>query len=102
MKCLFITSIPFDTIQCRPSDIEWYRGNEMLVHYLDTIRYLTGDIAQLFCRMDRINPLIAGEDFSVIHARSEAGVSALIDANRISGPLPAEVAFGSMRLEGDS
>jgi predicted dehydrogenase len=74
---------------------------EMLVHYLDTIRYLTGDIAEVFCRMNRVNPVIAGEDMSVIHSRNEAGVSALIDANRISGPLPPDMAFGTMRLEGD-
>jgi D-apiose dehydrogenase len=81
--------------------MERFLTYEMLVHFLDTIRYLTGDIAEVFCRMARINPVIAGEDLSVIHTRNETGVSALIDANRISGPLPAEVAFGSMRLEGD-
>jgi D-apiose dehydrogenase len=77
---------------------------ETLVHFLDTMRFLGGEFAELHCRTARINPAIAGEDSAVITARmdgSQGLIDGLIDANRISGPSPPEIAFGSMRFEGE-
>jgi predicted dehydrogenase len=74
---------------------------ETLVHYLDTMRYLGGEITQLYCHLARINPAIAGEDYTVISARSGGQIYGLIDANRISGAGAPELAFGTMRFEGD-
>jgi predicted dehydrogenase len=74
---------------------------ETLVHFLDTFRFLAGDIVSVFCRMQRINPLIAGEDYAVIQLGFTSGAQGLIDANRISGAVPSEVAFGVFTLEGE-
>jgi predicted dehydrogenase len=74
---------------------------ETLVHILDTFRFLGGEIASVFCQNRRLNPLIAGEDHSLIIVAFESGRLGLIDANRISGPAPAPVAMGSMVIEGD-
>ena len=74
---------------------------ETLVHYLDTMRYLGGEISELYCHLARLNPAIVGEDYSVISARVGAGIDGLIDANRISGAGAPELAFGTMRFEGD-
>jgi D-apiose dehydrogenase len=73
---------------------------ETLVHYLDTMRYLCGEFQELYCSLARINPAIAGEDCAVIAARI-GEIRGLIDANRISGAGAPELAFGTMRLEGD-
>lgn len=74
---------------------------ESLVHFLDTFRYLAGDIQSVFCQTRRINLLIAGEDYAVIHLSFMENACGLIDANRISGAVPPEVAFGVFTLEGE-
>ncbi len=74
---------------------------ETLVHFLDTFRFLAGEIATVFCQTRRINPLIVGEDFALIQLGFTSGANGLIDANRMAGPMPPEVAFGVFTLEGE-
>jgi predicted dehydrogenase len=74
---------------------------EMLVHQLDTARYLAGEIQSLHCQIQRINPVIQGEDYAQIQLLMANGIHGLIDANRINGREPSKVAMGSFRLEGD-
>ena len=75
---------------------------ETLVHFLDTFRFLGGEFSRLHCRISRINPVIAGEDCALIHVEFGSGANGLIDANRISGPLPLDPAFGECRAEGET
>jgi D-apiose dehydrogenase len=74
---------------------------ETLVHLLDTARYLGGEIARVFCTNRRVNPAIASEDQSIVLAAFRNGAPALIDANRISGPVPAPVAMNDLTVEGE-
>ena len=74
---------------------------ETIVHFLDTFRYLVGEIAALWCRTERLNPVIRGEDYALVELQFASGAHGLIDANRISGPAPPEVAFGTLHLEGE-
>lgn len=73
---------------------------ETLVHFLDTCRFLLGEIESVYCQTQRLNPLIAGEDAAQIHLRFVSGAVALIDANRIVGTMPPPVAFGEALFEG--
>ena len=74
---------------------------ETLVHFLDTFRFLGGEIEAVFCQTRRINPMIAGEDYAIAQVSFVDGGYGLIDANRISGAVPPEVAFGVFTLEGE-
>jgi D-apiose dehydrogenase len=74
---------------------------ETLVHILDTYRYLFGEITGVYCQNRRLNPVIAGEDQSLIQVMFADGRLGLIDANRISGPMPAPVAMGTLVVIGD-
>jgi predicted dehydrogenase len=74
---------------------------ETLVHLLDTCRFLGGEIASVVCLNRRVNPVLAGEDQSLILVTFQSGVPGLIDANRISGPVPAPVAMNSLTVEGE-
>ncbi len=74
---------------------------ETLIHFLDTFRFLAGEIASVYCTTRRVNPIIAGEDCAVIQVRFANGADGLIDANRISGPPVPEATFGELRIEGD-
>jgi predicted dehydrogenase len=73
---------------------------ETLVHFIDTCRYLVGEIEEVYCRTQRLNPLIAGEDAAQIHLRFSNGAIGLIDANRIAGVTPSPVAFAEALIEG--
>lgn len=74
---------------------------ETLIHFLDTFRFLAGEITSIFCQTRRLNPLIAGEDYALIQIAFADGPCGLIDANRLSGAVPPEVAFGVFTLEGE-
>src|SRR5258708_4541131 len=74
---------------------------ETLVHFLDTFRFLAGEIQSLYCRTSRINPVIRGEDYAILHLSFESGAQGLIDSNRISGPMPLDPAFGTLHIEGE-
>jgi D-apiose dehydrogenase len=74
---------------------------ETLVHFIDTFRFLAGEIEWIFCQTKRINPHIVGEDYTLLQMSFASGAHGLVDANRISGPFPTEVAFGVFTLEGD-
>jgi predicted dehydrogenase len=75
--------------------------HETLVHFLDTFRFLVGEIASVYCQTGRINPIIRGEDYVLVQIAFAGGMHGLIDANRISGPVPTEVTMGQGRIEGD-
>lgn len=63
---------------------------EMLVHLIDTLRFLIAGIESVCCQIFRVNKSIRGEDGAVIMLKFESGASGLIDANRWSGrPKPA-------------
>lgn len=74
---------------------------ETLVHFLDTFRFLGGEVESVYCETMRLNPVMAGEDAAVIQMKFLSGAHGVIDANRISGPFPSEPAFGRLRLEGE-
>ncbi len=74
---------------------------ETVVHFLDTFRFLGGDLESVFCQTNRINPAIRGEDYALVQVTFSNGAKGMIDANRISGASPPEVAFGEFRIEGE-
>jgi predicted dehydrogenase len=74
---------------------------ETLVHLLDTFRYLLGEMDTVFCQNRRLNSVIAGEDQSQIVVTFAGGPSGLIDANRLTGPMPAPPAMGELWVEGE-
>jgi predicted dehydrogenase len=74
---------------------------EMVVHFLDTFRYIVGEITSVHCRLRRLNPVIQGEDCMLAQFGFEGGALGLIDANRVTGrPFPSKT-FGDFTLEGE-
>jgi predicted dehydrogenase len=74
---------------------------ETLVHFLDTFRFLAGEMTTVYCRTARINPFIRGEDQAIVQVVFASGSEGLLDANRISGPTPTATTMGEGRVEGD-
>lgn len=82
-------------------DMEQFLLYETGVHYIDTFRYLFGEIESIYCQTRTINPVIAGEDLAVIHFNFANEVVGIYDANRTT--YMEEVrspAYGLMTIEG--
>jgi D-apiose dehydrogenase len=71
------------------------------VHFLDTFRYLGGEINSIFAKLDKRNPVIAGEDSGLVVCNFKSGATATLDANRYNEALTedARFTFGIMRID---
>ena len=74
---------------------------ETAVHFIDTFRYLLGEIEEVYARLRRLNPVIRGEDAGQICFLFESGRTAILDANRFN---ESEIddpryTFGELRLD---
>ncbi len=72
------------------------------VHFLDTFRYLGGEISSVYARLQKRNPAIRGEDAGQIVCGFGRGATAILDASRYNeaDTADARYTFGTMRLDG--
>ncbi len=72
------------------------------IHFIDTFRYLFGEVSSVFSKIRKLNPLIKGEDWAVVHFEFANGINAIWDANRYNEPNyeNPRYTFGSMNIEG--
>ena len=73
---------------------------ETLVHYIDTARFLFGDIEGVYARTRRMNPIIKGEDGAVLMLDHESRTVGVIDGNRYMNPEQPGPAMGEAWFEG--
>ena len=75
------------------------------VHFIDTFRYLAGDISRVTVWLRRLNPVIKGEDCGLLVFEFASGAVGQWDANRYNEPncpLPeARYTFGEFLVEGN-
>ena len=77
---------------------------ETAVHFIDTFRFLMGEVTAVTARLRRLNPVIAGEDAGLLIFEFEGDRTGLFDGNRLNGH-PAQNqrrTMGEMWLEGES
>jgi predicted dehydrogenase len=76
------------------------------VHFIDTFRYLAGDITRVTAWLRRLNPVIKGEDCGLLVFEFASGALGQWDANRYNEPacpLPeARYTFGEFLVEGSA
>jgi predicted dehydrogenase len=73
------------------------------VHFIDTFRYLGGEVEGVYGILRKLNPVIAGEDAGVILFEFASGAVGVWDANRYNecnDPDP-RFTFGEFLVEGD-
>lgn len=91
--------------------MERFLVHETAIHFVDTFRFLMGEIASVYADLRRLNPAIAGEDAGTIVFRFAGGQSGVYDANRLNdhvsdnprrtmGEMWLEGSHGVLRLEG--
>jgi len=79
------------------------------VHWIDTYRFLFGEIESVYCTTKKVNPVIAGEDLAIIHFNFQNNAVGIYDANRttymkqqrtpVYGWMTIEGTEGKLRLE---
>jgi predicted dehydrogenase len=71
------------------------------VHFVDTFRFLLGEVVSVFAHLRRLNPVIKGEDAGQLMLEFSSGATAVWDANRYN-EVEAEsprYTFGSLRID---
>lgn len=77
--------------------------HETGIHFVDTFRYLAGEIVECTASLRRLNPVIAGEDAGRLCFRFGSGAEAVWDANRYNESLSEDFryTFGELLVEAD-
>jgi D-apiose dehydrogenase len=71
------------------------------VHFIDTFRFLLGEVVSVFAHLRRLNPVIKGEDAGQLMLTFANGATAIWDANRYneSEAEHPRYTFGSLRID---
>jgi predicted dehydrogenase len=83
------------------------------IHFIDSFRFLMGEVEAVTARLRRMNPAVAGEDAGYVIFEFERGATGLLDANRCNdhpaanpwrtlGQLWFEGSGGVLRMDGDA
>lgn len=72
------------------------------IHFLDTFRFLGGEITSVYARLQQRNPAIRGEDAAQVVCGFASGATGLIDASRFNEADTADPrhTFGQFRVDG--
>jgi predicted dehydrogenase len=77
---------------------------ETAIHWIDTFRFLMGDVSAVYARLRKLNPVIAGEDAGYILFEYDSGATGLFDGNRLNDHVASNPrrTMGEMWLEGSN
>jgi predicted dehydrogenase len=72
------------------------------VHFIDTFRFLLGEVSSVVAETKRLNPAIRGEDAGQLLLKFQSGATAFWDANRYneSEAESPRFTFGELRIDG--
>ena len=71
------------------------------VHFIDTLRYLLGEVKEVYAHLRRLNPVIQGEETGQVFFRFASGATAIWDANRYNETetISPRYTFGQLRID---
>lgn len=77
---------------------------ETAIHFIDTFRFLMGEVHAVYARLRRLNPAVQGEDAALITFEFSSGAAGLFDGNRLNDHVAANPrrTMGEMWLEGSA
>lgn len=77
---------------------------ETAVHFIDTFRFLLGEVRAVQAHLRRLNPVIAGEDAAFIHFEFDDQRTAVFDGNRLNEHATSDQrrTMGEFWLEGEA
>ncbi len=82
--------------------MERFLVHETAIHWIDTFRYLMGEVTAVSADLRRLNPAIAGEDAGMIQFAFASGARSVFDGNRLSDHAATNrrLTMGEMQIEG--
>ena len=74
---------------------------EVGVHFVDTFRFLFGEVDTVYARTQRQNPMLTGEDAAIVVLGFADGPTVVFDGSRYNENTAADprLTFGTMRLD---
>jgi predicted dehydrogenase/kynurenine formamidase len=77
--------------------------HETGIHFIDTFRYLAGEVIEAYAVLRRLNPAITGEDTGMLTFRFESGAVGVWDAGRCNESTAEDprYTFGEFLVEAD-
>jgi predicted dehydrogenase len=83
--------------------MERFLVHETAIHWIDTFRFLVGEVSAVSALLRRLNPAIAGEDAGYVVFEFAGGAAGLFDGNRLNDHVAANPrrTMGEMWLEGE-
>jgi len=71
------------------------------VHFIDTFRYLLGEIVEVYANLRQLNPVIMGEETGQLFFRHSSGATSILDANRYNESEAGDprFTFGDLRID---
>jgi predicted dehydrogenase len=94
---------PVDSNQPYFADMPKLLVYEMMIHYIDGVRSLMGDVGSVYARTMRINPLIAGDDHALVVFAHTSGATSYIDCSWASPPdRRPKMGTGDVLIEGET
>lgn len=84
--------------------MERFLIHETAIHFIDTFRFLFGEVVGVDARLRRVNPVLRGEDAGIIVFSLASGAAALFDGNRLSDHAADDrrLTMGEMLVEGEN
>ncbi|MFN7937221.1 MAG: Gfo/Idh/MocA family oxidoreductase [Bryobacteraceae bacterium] len=73
---------------------------ETMIHFIDTARFLVGELRLRDALLRRVNPRVRGEDVVLLTFEGD-GLTGMIDGNRLSAAEQEGPVMGDMRIEGE-
>jgi predicted dehydrogenase len=72
------------------------------IHFIDTFRFLFGEVEQVYASLRKLNPVINGEDAAKVFFTFQNGIEAVWDANRYNETTAKNprFTFGNCLIEG--
>ena len=82
--------------------MERFLIHETAIHLIDVFRFLLGEANSVYAQLDRLNPVIAGEDAGIFILNFQDGTRAVFDGNRLADHAAEDPrrTMGEMRIEG--
>ncbi|MCL4746279.1 MAG: Gfo/Idh/MocA family oxidoreductase [Burkholderiaceae bacterium] len=77
---------------------------ETAIHFIDTFRFMMGEVEAVTARMSRMNPVISGEDAGYLIFEFASGATGLFDGKRLNDHIATDPrrTMGEMWLEGSA
>ncbi len=101
-RLTFCSGFPVFENQPSLANLDQFIISDLGVHLLDTARFLFGEVEQIYCQTQKVNPKIKGEDVANILMRMQNGIDCFVEMSYASYLEKESFPQTLMLIEGDT